>query len=90
MKIFFVIILIVTFMLVGSVAMSTDTEHETLKGGAIGAVAGTVIGAIAGNTGLGLAIGAVGGAATGYLHSKHKEHEQEAYEKGYNDGAENR
>jgi len=96
MKIFFVIVLILTFIFVGSAVMSSDTEqksdtkHETLKGGAIGAVAGTAIGAIAGDYGMGLAIGAVAGATTGYLRSKHKEHEKETYEKGYNDGVKNR
>jgi hypothetical protein len=47
---------------------------------------GGIIGAIAGNAGMGAAIGAGTGLVGGYLYGKHKESEQAAYERGVDDG----
>jgi hypothetical protein len=47
---------------------------------------GGIIGAIAGNAGMGAAIGAGTGLVGGYLYGKYKESEQAAYERGVNDG----
>jgi len=58
--------MIIGLELGGCVGMS-DTEQRTLSGGAIGAGAGTVIGAIAGHTAWAAPIGAAAGAAGGYL-----------------------
>jgi uncharacterized membrane protein len=69
----------------GCAGMS-DTQQRTLSGAAIGTAAGGIVGAMAGNTGMGLAIGAAAGAGGGYLYDKHKQTEQEAYEKGVQDG----
>jgi hypothetical protein len=64
----------------------TPTEQRTLSGAAIGTGAGTVIGAIAGNAGLGAAIGAAGGAAGGFIWDRHKQTEQQSYERGFSEG----
>jgi hypothetical protein len=64
----------------------SETEQRTLSGAAIGAGAGTVVGAIAGNAGLGAAVGAVGGAAGGYIWDRHKQSEEENYQRGVADG----
>jgi Glycine-zipper domain len=69
------LVLIIT--LCGCAGMS-DTEQRAVTGSLIGAAGGGIIGAIAGNAGMGAAIG----AGTG----KHKESEQAAYERGVNDG----
>jgi hypothetical protein len=64
----------------------SETEQRTLSGAAIGTGTGAVIGAIAGNAGLGAAIGAVGGAAGGYIWDRHKQTEQQSYERGFSEG----
>jgi osmotically inducible lipoprotein OsmB len=64
----------------------SETEQRTLSGAAIGAGAGTVVGAIAGNAGLGAVIGAGAGAAGGYLWDQHKQSEEENYQRGVADG----
>lgn len=51
---------------------------------------GGIIGAIAGNAGMGAAIGAGVGGAGGFLYGKHKEGEQEAYQRGVTDGRQSR
>jgi len=51
----------------------SDVERRTVKGGALGAASGALIGA-------GI------GAAGGYLFDQHKKAEEEAYQRGYNDG----
>ena len=60
----------------------SDTEQRVLTGGAVGAAGGTAIGAIAGNAGLGLAIGTIAGGTAGYLYDQHKKSEQRAYDAG--------
>jgi hypothetical protein len=50
---------------------------------AIGTAAGGIIGAIAGDTPMGLAIGA---AAGGYLYDRHEKSKEKAYEEGYKEG----
>jgi osmotically inducible lipoprotein OsmB len=67
-------------------AGQTSTQQRTLSGGAIGAVGGTAIGAIAGNAGLGLAIGTVAGATGGYIYDQHKQSEMQSYQRGYQAG----
>lgn len=64
----------------------SQTEQRTLSGAAIGAGAGTVIGAMAGNAGLGAALGAAGGAAGGFIWDRHKQTEQQSYERGFTEG----
>ena len=68
---------IITFLLVISLALvgcsgMSDTEQRTLSGAAIGAGAGTAIGAVSGNTGLGAVVGTAAGAAGGYLYDQHQ------------------
>jgi hypothetical protein len=65
--------------------MST-TQQRTLSGAAIGTAGGAVVGAIAGNAGLGAAIGAVGGAAGGYIWDRHRQAEQNAFDRGVAEG----
>jgi hypothetical protein len=45
-----------------------------------------VIGAIAGNAGMGALIGAGVGAAGGYLYDQHKQAEERAYQRGVQAG----
>jgi uncharacterized protein YcfJ len=54
----------------------SQEQQRTLSGGAIGAAAGTAIGAIAGHTVWGLAIGAAAGAAGGYLLNQYQQGQQ--------------
>lgn len=85
-SIFVALILIVT---VAGCTLS-ETGQRTATGSLIGAGAGGIIGAIAGNAGMGAAIGAGVGAAGGFLYGKHKEAEQEAYERGRADASRGR
>ena len=78
-------ILAVIITLGGCAGMS-DTTQRSVTGSLIGAGAGGIIGAIAGNAGMGAAIGAGTGLVGGYLYGKHKESEQDAYQRGVNDG----
>ena len=68
----------------------TETEQRAASGTLIGAAGGGIIGAIAGNAGMGAAIGAGTGLVGGYLYGKHKEAEQEAYQRGRQDAAKGR
>ena len=70
-KITIAIILAVSLALTGCSGMS-DTEQRTLSGAAIGAGAGTAIGAVSGNTGLGAVVGTAAGATGGYLYDQHQ------------------
>ncbi len=70
-KITIVTLLIISLALGGCSGMS-DTEQRTLSGAAIGAGAGTAIGAVSGNTAWGAAIGTAAGAAGGYLYDRHQ------------------
>ena len=67
----------------GGCSDMSQEQQRTLSGGAIGAAAGTAIGAIAGHTVWGLAIGAAAGAAGGYLFDQYKQGQQNAYQRGY-------
>ena len=68
-------ILTISLALGGCSGMS-DTEQRTLSGAAIGAGAGTAIGAISGNTGLGAVVGTAVGAGGGYLYDRHKKSQE--------------
>src|SRR5262245_13187196 len=57
--------------------VDTGPDGSMIKGGARGAVAGTAIGAIAGDTGKGAAIGAVAGGIRGRRVSKEKKKEEQ-------------
>jgi hypothetical protein len=85
MRILLASILVISLALGGCAGMS-DTQQRTLSGGAMGAAGGAVIGAIAGDAGLGALIGGAAGATGGFLYGKHKESEQKAYEQGYQAG----
>jgi osmotically inducible lipoprotein OsmB len=82
--------MLVLIMILGGCAGMSDTEQRAVTGSLIGAGAGGIIGAIAGNAGMGAAIGAGTGLVGGYLYGKHKESEQAAYERGVNDGRQGR
>lgn len=77
-------ILVFTLSIAGCANM-TSTQQRTMTGGLGGAGLGAVIGAIAGNAGMGAAIGGLAGTAGGYLYGKHKESEQNAYDRGRSD-----
>jgi hypothetical protein len=77
-----VLVAVACLTLAGCTGMS-DTEQRTTTGALGGAAVGGIIGAIAGHTPAGLAIGAVVGGGGGYLYSKYKEHEQNVYDQGY-------
>ena len=79
------IVLVLALGFWGCAGMS-DTEQRTLSGGAIGAAAGTVVGAISGHTLWGAAIGAAAGAGGGYLYDKNQKSKEAAYEQGYEAG----
>ena len=64
----------------------TLTQQRTLSGTAGGAAGGAVIGAIAGNAGMGAAIGAGVGLAGGMLYDYHKKTEEQAYQRGVQEG----
>jgi len=76
-----IIILALIVALTGCAGMS-DTGQRTVSGSLIGAGGGALIGAIAGNAGMGAAIGALAGAGGGFLYGKHKESEKAAYDRG--------
>ena len=67
-------------------AGQTPTQQRVLSGAAIGGVGGTAIGAIAGNAGLGAAIGVVAGGTGGYIYDQHKQAEMRSYQQGYQSG----
>lgn len=71
--------------LAGCSDMSTQ-QQRTLSGGAIGAAAGTAVGAIAGHTLWGAAIGAAAGAAGGFLYNRYEESKQSSFDQGYQAG----
>ena len=83
-----VVVLLVMLLALGfsGCAGMSDTEQRTLSGGAIGAGAGTVVGAISGHTFWGAAIGAAAGAAGGYLYDQDKKSKEAAYQQGYEAG----
>ena len=65
----------------GCAGMS-DTQQRTLSGAAIG----TAVGAVAGETVWGAAIGAAGG----YLYDQNVKSKERAYQKGYEAGKQNK
>ena len=67
-------------------AGQTPTQQRVLSGAAIGGLGGTAIGAIAGNAGLGAAIGVAAGATGGFIYDQHKQTEMRAYQNGYQSG----
>ncbi|HTP96123.1 MAG TPA: hypothetical protein VMK05_09745 [Burkholderiales bacterium] len=74
-------------MLIGALALGacadmSDTQRRTATGAAIGGVAA---GALSGEWGW-AAAGAAVGAASGYLYDQHKKSEENAYQRGLNDG----
>jgi uncharacterized membrane protein len=79
-------IILAFIVTLGGCAGMTETQQRTVSGSLIGAAGGGIIGAIAGNAGMGAAIGAGVGATGGFLYGKHKEGEQEAYQRGVADG----
>jgi len=77
---------VLAFGLAGCADMNS-TQQRTLTGGAAGAAGGAIIGAIAGNAGLGALIGGAAGAGGGgYLFDQSKQSQQRAYEQGYQQG----
>ena len=78
-----------TSLLAGCAGMS-DTQQRAVTGTGIGAAGGAVIGAIAGNAGLGAVIGAGAGLAGGLLVDRAKKNEQAAYQSGYAAGQQSR
>jgi len=71
----FITILVIGLALGGCSGMS-DTEQRTLSGAAIGAGAGTAIGAVSGNTAVGAIVGTAAGATGGYLYDQHEKSEE--------------
>jgi uncharacterized protein YcfJ len=74
-NLFIVTILVIGLALAGCSGMS-DTEQRTLSGAAIGAGAGTAIGAVSGNAAMGAVVGTAVGAGGGYLYDRHKKSEE--------------
>lgn len=78
------VIAVSTLLITGCAGLS-DTQQRAATGGMGGAAGGALIGAIAGNAGLGAVIGGAAGATGGFLFGKHKESEYRAYEQGRRD-----
>jgi osmotically inducible lipoprotein OsmB len=77
---------VASLVAIGGCAGMSETEQRTLTGGAAGAAGGAVIGALAGNAGMGAAIGGGAGLAGGFLLGRHNEARQAAYQQGVADG----
>ena len=86
------VVYLVAFALVVGLSGCTmsETGQRTTSGALIGAAGGGIIGAMSGNAGMGALIGAGVGATGGFLYSKHKEAEQDAYQRGRQDAAQGR
>ena len=82
---FKILFILVIAMALGGCTNMSQTQQSTTSGALGGAALGAVVGAIAGNAGMGAAIGAAAGGTGGYLYGKHKESEQDAYERGRKD-----
>ena len=88
MKKFIAVALLVGVLFaVSGCAEMRPSEQGAVVGTVGGAAAGGIIGAIAGNAGMGAAIGAGTGLIGGYLYGRHKEVEQDAYNRGRADGS---
>lgn len=81
-----ILVTMVLIMLTAGCAGLTPTEQRTLSGTALGAAGGAIVGAIAGDAGVGALIGGAAGATGGFLYGKHKESEDAAYRRGYEQG----
>ena len=64
----------------------TPTQQRAMTGTGIGAAGGAVIGAMAGNAGMGALIGAGAGLAGGLAVDQVRRNEAAAYQRGYNSG----
>ncbi len=64
----------------------TPTQQRAMTGTGIGAAGGAVIGAMAGNAGMGALIGAGAGLAGGLVVDQVRKNEAAAYQRGYNSG----
>ena len=62
-----------TSIALSACAGQTPTQQRVLSGAAIGGLGGTAIGAIAGNAGLGAAIGVAAGATGGFIYDQVKD-----------------
>ena len=72
--------------LIGVVALGACTMNDTQRRTATGAtIGGIAAGAISGEWGW-AAAGAAAGAVSGYLYDQHKKAEEQAYERGVQDG----
>lgn len=80
------LLLIALAVAVAGCSNMSATEQRALSGTAIGAGTGAAIGAIAGNTGLGLVVGAGAGLAGGFIYDSVKKNEAASYNRGYNAG----
>lgn len=73
MKRLTLIFIILALVMLGGCSGMTRTQQTTLSGGAIGAGAGAVVGAIVDRPLTGAVLGGAAGAATGYfMGEKHK------------------
>jgi hypothetical protein len=79
-------LVLATTVALSACAGQTPTQQRVLSGAAIGGLGGTAIGAIAGNAGLGAAIGVAAGATGGFIYDQHKQTEMRAYQNGYQSG----
>ena len=70
----------------GGCADMTQQQQRMLSGAAIGTAGGAIIGAMAGNAGVGALIGAGVGTAGGYLVDRTRQNEQRAFNQGYAEG----
>jgi osmotically inducible lipoprotein OsmB len=78
--------LLATAIALSACAGQTPTQQRVLSGAAIGGLGGTAIGAIAGNAGLGAAIGVAAGATGGFIYDQHRQAEMRSYDRGYQSG----
>lgn len=78
--------LLATAIALSACAGQTPTQQRVLSGAAIGGLGGTAIGAIAGNAGLGAAIGVAAGATGGFIFDQHKQSEMRSYDRGFQSG----
>ena len=82
----FILLILTISLIAAGCAEMTPTEQRVLGGGAMGAAGGALFGAMAGNAGMGAAIGGGVGLVGGYLYDQHKQTEENAYQRGYEQG----
>lgn len=73
-------------MSLGACADMTDTQRRTATGAGVGAAGGALVGSLTGNAGWGAVIGAGAGAAGGYLYDQSRQNEQDAFQRGVQQG----